>query len=343
VFYSLEFDGKGQTVLKEAIAPIAAALKRLESPDAHLFICHASEDKAKAHALATALRTLGAAVWLDAWEIRVGDSIVQKIDSALSSVTHLALLLSRNSCQKPWVLKEFSAALMRQLSDRSVSVLPVPLEDCTIPAILADIHYADCRESLADGVAQLEEALFPTSPQLPMTSRGAVEPPRASPTDRAREVEQRLAFERQQRDFENSVQGVHAAVAAFAQLTSEITALAGNIARSSPGLGNIKAGAKREFFPLYGLGPCATLHWWCYHANSLSDSALTFELYDRIPRDLSAIRAAAKDERLLHQAKLQYRLLAPRVERWISPDWSGKTFTSLELAAEILNRYLDAA
>ena len=136
---------------------------------------------------------------------------------------------------------------------------------------------------------------------------------------------------------------MQAAAGAFTQLKAEITSLTGKIARSSPGLGNIKAGEQREFFVLHGLGPCATLHWWCYHANSLSDSALTFELYDRIPRELSAIRAAAKDEKMLQQAKLQYRLVAPGTERWVRPDWDNRILTSPELAAEIVNRYLDAA
>jgi hypothetical protein len=99
-------------------------------------------------------------VWFDEWEIKVGDSIVQKIEQGISDATHLILLLSREACQKPWVQKEFSSALMRQLSSRSISVLPVLLEDCAVPAILADIRYADCRGAVERGVMQLKEALL---------------------------------------------------------------------------------------------------------------------------------------------------------------------------------------
>lgn len=160
VFYSINFEGKPDALIREAAALLIQGCKNVERPDVHLLVCHASEDKVRARELAIAVRELGIEVWLDEWEIKVGDSIVQKIDKALASVSHLAVLLSKSSCEKPWVRKEFSAALMRHLSDNSIRVLPVLLEDCAVPPILADIRYADCRSSISQGVTQLEEALF---------------------------------------------------------------------------------------------------------------------------------------------------------------------------------------
>src|SRR5260370_14323166 len=121
---------------------------------------HASENKAIASQLASFIQTHGAEVWLDQWEIKVGDSIVQKINDGLSSASHLAILLSRDSVTKPWVTKELSSALMRQLSDRSTRVLPVRLDDSPIPAILADVRYADCRSDQLVGFREILGALF---------------------------------------------------------------------------------------------------------------------------------------------------------------------------------------
>jgi TIR domain len=104
---------------------------------------------------------------LDEWEIHVGDSNVQKVNDALGTITHLVFLLSENSVRKPWVSKEWSAALMRQLSGHAVSVLPVRLDDCVIPTFLSDIRYADCRLSIRTGVSQIKRALYPNLEKAP--------------------------------------------------------------------------------------------------------------------------------------------------------------------------------
>ena len=159
--YSLTFEHNQEALVKESASPIFQGFRNLGRSDALLFMCHASEDKPRAREITLGLRTLGAEVWLDECEIRVGESIVQKINGGLAQATHLVILLSRESCQKPWVTRELSSALMRQLTNNSIKVLPVRLDDCEIPALLADIRYADYRRGVSAVVAELEAALFP--------------------------------------------------------------------------------------------------------------------------------------------------------------------------------------
>ena len=90
-------------------------------------------------------------VWFDEWEIAIGDSIPQKISEALKHVSHVVVILSKSSVDKPWVEKELYAA-MRQLRDGSVSILPVVIDDCVIPSIPEDIKYADCRRNHLHGL-----------------------------------------------------------------------------------------------------------------------------------------------------------------------------------------------
>ena len=160
-YLSLDFKGRGETSVREAIAPFISAFRRLSMPDIHIFICHASEDKPTAREIAHFLKGLGSEVWFDEWEIKVGESIVQRIDGALGQVTHLLLLLSKHSVKKSWVQKEFSSALMRQLNDSSITVLPMRLDDSQLPALLADIKYADARKGLERGLSEIEETLLP--------------------------------------------------------------------------------------------------------------------------------------------------------------------------------------
>jgi hypothetical protein len=56
-----------------------------------VFLSHSSKDKSIVRAIAERLRADGLRVWLDAWEIRPGDSIPAKIEEGLErSRTRLA-------------------------------------------------------------------------------------------------------------------------------------------------------------------------------------------------------------------------------------------------------------
>jgi len=162
VFLNIGFADNPQARVRDAVAAFAEGLARLEKPSIHAFICYASEDRVVARALAASISQLGADVWLDEREIRVGDSIVQRISDALGVISHLIVLLSRNSVDKPWVQRELSSAVMLQLSKKRVTVLPIRLDDCAIPSIIADIKYADARAGMESVIRDLAHALSTT-------------------------------------------------------------------------------------------------------------------------------------------------------------------------------------
>jgi hypothetical protein len=124
-----------------------------------LFICHASEDKAFVRRLVRALERRAEHVWFDEREILVGDSIVDRINEALSSTRFVLAVLSPNSVTKPWVMRELNSTLMRQLANEGIRVLPVVIAPCQVPPLLADIKYADFRGSFAKGLRELISAM----------------------------------------------------------------------------------------------------------------------------------------------------------------------------------------
>jgi hypothetical protein len=87
------------------------------------------------------LKLAGADVWLDAWEIHPGDSIVGKVNQALDLVDTVLLFWSKNAAESMWVNIEMETALTRKLSDSSVRIIPMRLGDAPLPALLRPLMY----------------------------------------------------------------------------------------------------------------------------------------------------------------------------------------------------------
>lgn len=109
----------------------------------NVFISYRSPDADLAERLAAAIRDAGHDVWLDRWRIDVGDSIVARIDEGLTAARYLVLCLSADGNDTPWITREWMATLARQLEGAGVKLLPVRLSGGSLPAILADLKYAD--------------------------------------------------------------------------------------------------------------------------------------------------------------------------------------------------------
>jgi len=129
----------------------------LERPT--LFICHASEDKTFVERIVGELDRRALYAWFDKREIVVGDSIVEKVNEGLSNARFVVFVMSPVSVTKRWVTKEVGASLMRQLANKNVTILPILIEHCDIPAILTDIKYADFTCSFDSGMSELIHAI----------------------------------------------------------------------------------------------------------------------------------------------------------------------------------------
>ncbi len=82
-----------------------------------ILISYAHEDKEFAEKLAVHLVRQKAHVWIDQWELKVGDSILEKIQSAIKTASALLIVLSKASVASEWCRRELSAGLMRELEE----------------------------------------------------------------------------------------------------------------------------------------------------------------------------------------------------------------------------------
>jgi hypothetical protein len=90
-----------------------------------VFISHASEDKTEvARPLADALKSAGLQVWLDEFELTIGDSLRRKIDSGLAASKFGVVILSHAFFRKEWPQKELDGLVARDDGMEKV-ILPV--------------------------------------------------------------------------------------------------------------------------------------------------------------------------------------------------------------------------
>jgi TIR domain len=124
-----------------------------------IFISYSHNDKAFVDKLALNLINHNAHVWVDTWELNVGDSILDRVQNAIQVSSALLIVLSKASVASEWCKKELNAGLMRELDERKVIVLPVLVEDCDIPVFLREKMYADFRKDFKSGLKALVEAV----------------------------------------------------------------------------------------------------------------------------------------------------------------------------------------
>lgn len=123
-----------------------------------IVISYAHEDSDFVDDLAANLFKSRVPVWVDRWELKIGDSILRKIESAIRDADALLVVLSKASVESEWCKKELTAGLVRELEAKSVFVLPIVVDDCDIPLFLKDKLHADFRKDKDKALKDILEA-----------------------------------------------------------------------------------------------------------------------------------------------------------------------------------------
>jgi len=124
-----------------------------------IFISYTHSDKEFAQSLAVNLVQAKQNVWIDTWELNAGDSLIERIQSALGDADAILILLSENSVQSEWCRKELNSGLTRELEEKSVLVIPIVLDVCEIPLFLKDKLRIDFRKDMDEQLALLLRSL----------------------------------------------------------------------------------------------------------------------------------------------------------------------------------------
>lgn len=114
-----------------------------------VFLSHSHSDYKLARSIYRYLKKAGVYVWFDEAELRFGDSLIEKLRSAIDSVDVLLALISRSSIQSEWVKKEIDIAMNQEIESRRVKVIPLLCDPIDPPGFLVGKLFADFQSSNA--------------------------------------------------------------------------------------------------------------------------------------------------------------------------------------------------
>src|ERR1041385_4460865 len=103
-----------------------------------VFISYSSKDRPFTKQLQGLLDKEVIEVCIDEKDFRIGDSILERIGSAIDTSDFVIAILSSTSVKSPWVLTELKLAITKEIEEQRISVLPVRIDNCVIPNFLKD-------------------------------------------------------------------------------------------------------------------------------------------------------------------------------------------------------------
>jgi len=132
---------------------IERGIYRKSSPD--IFISHSSKDIIIATQIATDLNFCGVDVWLDQWELQIGQSLTEGIARAMDEAKFITILISENYNKTVWTKTEYKKALSREQQEGRVVMLPLIVGEAIIPDFIEDKIYLDLRQDYYSGLTKI--------------------------------------------------------------------------------------------------------------------------------------------------------------------------------------------
>jgi hypothetical protein len=141
-----------------------------------VFVSHASEDRQRfVMAFAQRLRENGVDAWLDQWEMKPGDSFVDKIfQEGLRDAHAVIIVLSAASVNKPWVREELNVSVVKRV-EKGLKIIPVVIDQCEVPGALQATLWQriDDLNQYDEAFQRILSAIFDTSTKPPLGDRPA--------------------------------------------------------------------------------------------------------------------------------------------------------------------------
>jgi hypothetical protein len=121
----------------------------------HLFLSHSSKNKDFVLQLGSYLNILEIDVWLDVWEMTIGDSLFDKLSEGLADSKFICLVISNDFHESKWASNELKQAFAREMREGKNLILPIIIENVKIPSFIEDKIYIDFTTNYYSAISKL--------------------------------------------------------------------------------------------------------------------------------------------------------------------------------------------
>ena len=119
-----------------------------------IFLSYSHNDRDKARQIANELRKANLDIWFDEYEIKVGESLIEKIRQAMGKSNYVVMIISKDSVKSKWLNKELDIAIKA-----NKKILPILIDNVNLPEQVSSIKYADFNKDYNKGLTDLLESL----------------------------------------------------------------------------------------------------------------------------------------------------------------------------------------
>lgn len=124
-----------------------------------LFISYSQRDDGIANKISDALKSVGHEVWKWNETLKPGDNIAKKTQEGIENADVFLLIVSENSLNSKSVMQEFSMLALSEISKRELRIIPVLIDNSSVPSYLLTYLYIDISKDIEAGVEKLVESL----------------------------------------------------------------------------------------------------------------------------------------------------------------------------------------
>lgn len=124
-----------------------------------IFLSYSHQDQKYADLITERLSGAGHEIWQDKLNLKPGDNLIEKVNLGIKEAETLVVIVSESSLKSKWVMHEFSALALGNLSNERRKVIPVLIDSSTVPSYLSKYMYVDLNMGVEQGIQRLVNSL----------------------------------------------------------------------------------------------------------------------------------------------------------------------------------------
>ncbi|WP_280209166.1 toll/interleukin-1 receptor domain-containing protein [Nocardia cyriacigeorgica] len=130
-----------------------------------IFISYSSADRTLVEKIANDLKKSSVRPWWDAWEMKPGDSLRERINDGIASARYFMVVLSSESLKSNWVKYELNSGMILDIEQQGVRVIPAVAPNLPQEEIPVDLRARKCvflnRANYTQAVADVIDLIQP--------------------------------------------------------------------------------------------------------------------------------------------------------------------------------------